>query len=266
MVNSGPFTGMPSGEAGGAIVRALQDKDLAEPQVQYRLRDWCISRQRYWGPPIPMIHCPTCGIVPVPEQDLPVLLPEGGDFRDAGIVGVHRFLERVWRWYTEELPGHPAGDLPREGQILLHRTIQRVTRDLETLSYNTAVAALMACHKALRRYPLRDRYAAESFVVLLSPFAPHLAEELWERLGRPPSVIDTRWPAFDPGLTVEDHVEIAVQVNGRLRETVVVPRDSTEEAVRQAALATERIRTHTRGNALRKVYFVPNRLINLIVG
>ncbi len=425
MVNSGPFDGLPSAEGWTRIVAMLQAKGLGMPRVQYRLRDWCISRQRYWGPPIPMIHCPSCGIVPVPETDLPVTLPdvedfrplgtgvsplarveefhhvacprcggnarrdtdvsdnfldsawyflrypsardpehawhpertrawlpvdfyiggnehavlhlmytrflclafhdlgliefdepfrrfrahgllikdgakmsksrgnvvnpdsyvetfgadtfrmnlmflgpyeEGGDFREAGIVGVHRFLDRVWRWYAEELPRHPVGALPRSAQVKLHQTIEKVGRDLESLSYNTAVAALMECLNELRPQAVRDRFAAEAFVVLLSPFAPHLAEECWEMLGHPPAVIDASWPSFDPALTVEDAVEIAVQVNGKMRGTVTVPRDTGEDAAREAALANEKVAAHLGGGAIRKVIFVPNRLINLIGG
>jgi leucyl-tRNA synthetase len=425
IVNSGPYDGQPSPEAWRGIVAMLGAKGLGEPRVQFRLRDWCISRQRYWGPPIPMIHCEACGIVPVPEADLPVVLPEveefrplgtgvsplarvasfyhvacprcggparrdtdvsdnfldsawyflrypsardgrqawdpeltrkwlpvnfyiggnehavlhlmytrflclafhdmklidfgepfvrfrahgllikdgakmsksrgnvinpdayverlgadsfrmnlmflgpyeeGGDFREAGLVGVYRFLDRVWRWFAEEQPRHPAEALPRPAQIKLHQTIRKVGADLQNLSYNTAVAALMELHNALRAQPVRDRFAAESFAVMLSPFAPHLAEEAWSLLGNRPSVIDARWPVFDPELCVEDSVEVAVQVNGKMRGTVAVGRDTEQEAVQAAVLANERIAAHLAGKEIRKVIFVKNRLMNLIVG
>jgi leucyl-tRNA synthetase len=425
MVNSGPFDGQPSARAWPGILAMLGEKGLGEPRVQFRLRDWCISRQRYWGPPIPMIHCDACGIVPVPEADLPVVLPEtedfrplgtgvsplarvdsfyhttcprcggrarrdtdvsdnfldsawyflrypsardqrqawdpaltrkwlpvdfyiggnehavlhlmytrflclafhdmnltefeepfrrfrahgllikdgakmsksrgnvvnpdayverygadtfrmnlmflgpyeeGGDFREAGLIGVHRFLERVWRWFAEELPGHPEGKLPRPAQIKLHQAIRKIGRDMESLSYNTSVAALMELHNTLRAQPVRDRFAAESFVVLLSPLAPHLAEEAWSMLGHQPSVIDARWPVFDPALCVEDTVEVAVQVNGKMRGTVTVARDVPEDVVKAAVLANEKIAAHAAGREIRKVIFVKNRLMNLIVG
>lgn len=424
MISSGPFDGHPSSQAAHEIVAMLAEKGLGEPRVQYRLRDWCISRQRYWGPPIPMVHCPGCGIVPVPEAELPVLLPEtedfrplgtgipplarvesfyriccprcggaghrdsdvsdnfldsawyflrypsahdrerawdpertrkwlpvsfyiggnehavlhllytrflclalhdlgltpfeepfvrfrahgllikdgakmsksrgnvinpdayvarygadtfrmslmflgayeeGGDFREAGIVGVQRFLERVHRWYTVELPRYPDGNLPDPVLVKLHQTIRKVTLDLDSLSYNTAVAALMECHNVLRSTPLRHRFAAEAFITLLSPFVPHLAEEAWEALGHAPSVIDHPWPAFDPALCIEDTVEVAVQVNGRMRGTVSVERDALEDIVRVAALANARVAAHAGGKAIRQVIFVPNRLINLVV-
>ena len=139
---------------------------------------------------------------------------------------MYRFLDRVWRWYAEELPGQTPGALPHRAQVKLHQVIQKVGRDLETLSYNTAVAALMELHNVLRAQPVRDRFAAESFAVMLSPLAPHLAEEAWSLLGRPPSVIDAPWPVFDPRLCLEETVEVAVQVNGKMRGTVVVARAS----------------------------------------
>jgi leucyl-tRNA synthetase len=425
LVNSGPFDGMESEAAKPAITEMLQGQGLGEPRVRYRLRDWCISRQRYWGPPIPMIYCGACGIVPVPEKDLPVVLPdveefrpegtgvsplakvesfyhvdcpgcggparretdvsdnfldsawyflrypsagdatrawdpdrtrrwlpvdfyiggnehavlhlmytrflymalhemglvpgeepferfrahgllikdgakmaknrgnvvnpdayvreqgadtfrtylmflgpyqEGGDFRDSGIVGVRRFLEKVHRWYVEEIPGYPEGALPREGSIKLHQTIQKVTRDLEVLSYNTAIAALMECMNAIRGFPVQDRFALESFAVMLAPFAPHLGEEIWESLGNPPSIEDARWPEHDAELIVLDSVEVAIQVNGKLRDTVRVARDAEDETVREAALSREKIQAHVKGKTIRKTFHVKNRLVNLIVG
>jgi leucyl-tRNA synthetase len=191
---------------------------------------------------------------------------EGGDFREAGLVGVQRFLERVWRWYAEELPKHPAGELPRPAQIKLHQTIQRIGRDIEALSYNTSVAALMELHNVLRAQPVKNRFAADSFAILLSPIAPHLAEEAWSLLGNTLSIVNTHWPQFDPALCVEDSVEIAAQVNGKMRGTVTVARDSSEDSVRAAILANEKIAAHTAGKEIRKVIFVKNRLMNLIVG
>ena len=429
MKNSAQFDRMESEEAKKKITAWLGERGLGEPRVQFRLRDWCISRQRYWGPPIPMIHCEHCGIVPVPEKDLPVLLPVledfrpegsgdsplarvesfyrvdcpkcggaarrdtdvsdnfldsawyflrypsahdeqhawdpertkkwfpvdyyiggrehsvlhlmytrflclafrdmglvppdpvykgepfkrfrahgllikdgdkmsksrgnvvipdkyveeygadtfrmflmflgpyelGGDFRDSGIIGIRRFLERVHRWYTEELPSLPEGLLAREAEIKLHQTIKKVTTDLESLGYNTAIAALMECHNELRSGPARNRFAAESFVVLLSPFAPHLAEELWATLGHEPSVQDAAWPVFDPNLTVMDTIEIAIQINGKMRDAMPVARDAEEAAVLALALEREKVRSQTAGKAVKKVIYVKNRLMNLIV-
>ncbi len=423
--NSGPFDGAPSQEARAKIVAYLATKGCAEAKVNYRLRDWCISRQRYWGPPIPVIYCDRCGVLAVPERDLPVLLPEtddfrpdasgvaplarvsefyhvacpkcgaparretdvsdnfldsawyflrytstdradvawdrartdrwlpvslyiggnehavlhlmytrflcmafhemgltgfeepfrrfrahgllikegakmsksrgnvvnpdayvaehgadtfrmylmflgpyeeGGDFRDQGIIGIRRFLDRAWRWVVEERPALPKGDLPRSARIRLHQGIAKVSADTESLQYNTAIAALMELLNVLREQSVADSESGEAFVRLLAPYAPHLAEELWAALGRSPSVFDAGWPDFDPALTLTDSVEIAVQVNGKLRETVRVERGSSQETVQAVAVARERVAAHMADKTLRKVFFVPDRLINLVVG
>jgi leucyl-tRNA synthetase len=151
-------------------------------------------------------------------------------------------------------------------QIKLHQMIKKVTRDTEMLQYNTAIAAMMELLNTLRDSSVADRFSAESFVRLLAPYAPHLGEELWVALGNEPSVFDAGWPEFDPALTVEASVEIAVQVNGKLRDTVQVARGSKQEQVQAAALASERVDAHVKGKEVRKVFFVPDRLINFVVG
>jgi leucyl-tRNA synthetase len=423
--NSGPFDGATSEEARVKITAHFESKGTGARRVNYRLRDWCISRQRYWGPPIPIIYCDACGIVPVPEKDLPVVLPEienyvpdesgvsplarakewyhttcpkcggparretdvsdtfldsawyflrypsaeceefawepartkkwlpvnlyiggnehavlhlmytrflcmalhdvgllpfeepfvrfrahgllikdgakmsksrgnvvnpdayvathgadtfrmylmflgpyeeGGDFRDQGIIGIRRFLERAWRWIVEERPRLPGGALPVEAKAKLHRAIEKVTKDSEGLQYNTAIAAMMELLNVLREVPAADRESGEAFVRLLAPYAPHLAEELWSELGHRTSVFEAGWPAFDPALTLAATVEIAVQVNGKLRDAVQVARGSGQEEVQGIASARERVRAHIQGKALRKVFFVPDRLINFVVG
>jgi leucyl-tRNA synthetase len=430
LVNSGPYDGLPSQEAKWRITDDLAEKGLAARKVQYRLRDWCISRQRYWGPPIPMIHCPSCGIQPVPEEDLPVLLPdlehfepdasglpplarskefyettcprchgpahrdpdvndnfldsawyflrypsaqieerawdpeltkkwlpvdmyiggnehavlhlmytrflclafqdmglthfgepfkrfrahgllikegakmsksrgnvvnpdayvaeygadtlrmylmflgpfsEGGDFRDEGIRGIRRFLDRVYRFFADAaaeggaLQKDAEAALPRDVQIKIHQTIKKVTLDIENLSYNTAIAALMELYNTLRDAPRVNRWSLEVLAKLLSPFVPHLAEELWEMLGHEESVFRTEWPEYDPDLTVTDMVEIAIQVNGKLRDTVSLPRDASKEAVLEAALKREKVKGHVEGKNVRKVIHVPNRILNIVV-
>ena len=157
------------------------------------------------------------------------------------------------------------GLLLREVVVKMQKPIKKVTVDCATLGYNTAIAALMECHNQIRPAAVRNRFAAESFVVMLSPFAPHLAEELWASLGHAPTVEDAPWPVFDPALTVEETVEIAVQVNGKMRDAIAISRDAEEAEVRDAALAREKVRSQTAGKELRKVIYVKNRLINLIV-
>ena len=453
MINSGPYDGMNSSECIQRITAELESKELGKAKVLYRLRDWCISRQRYWGPPIPMIHCGKCGIVPVPEEDLPVVLPEiedfrpdtpggkplerhkpfyettcptcggaahrdpdvsdnfldsawyflrypsahddtqawnpeltrrwlpvdlyvggnehavlhlmytrflcmafkdmgliefeepfkkfrahgllikegakmskshgnvitpdeyvdrhgadtlrmylmflgpyteGGDFRDSGIVGIRRFLERAHRFYMDVLEGsadrapetagnasgRSAGrqeasssnggpsrgaDLDKPVAIKLHQTIKKVGDDIEAFGYNTAIAALMELLTELRGAKSVNDFALESFAIMLSPLAPHEAEELWEMMGKSESITSASWPQYDPALTVEDQVEIAIQVLGKLRGTVTIARDASKEAVQAAAEADERIAKHLEGKQLVKVIHVPNRLMNFVV-
>ncbi len=428
MINSGSYDGMPSLDCLRKITADLEGRGVGKATVQYRLRDWCISRQRYWGPPIPMIHCAQCGIVPVPEDQLPVLLPEledfhpnspggkplerykpfyettcpqcagpahrdadvndnfldsawyflrypstdddqrpwdpertrkwlpvdlyvggnehavlhlmytrflcmafkdmglidfeepfkkfrahgllikegakmskthgnvsnpdeyveehgadtlrmylmflgpyaeGGDFRDSGIVGIRRFLDRVHRLYG----GIPAGGNggPRHGPlqkrtaIKLHQTIKKVGEDIHAFSYNTAIAALMELLNEMRAAPALDDFARESFVILLAPFAPHEAEELWELLGHDGTIFSARWPDYDPALTIKDEVEIAIQVMGKLRGTVTVGRDTSKDEVQAAALAEESVARHLAEKTIVKVINVPNRLMNFVI-
>jgi leucyl-tRNA synthetase len=421
LVNSGEFTGVPVDEAKRRITAWLADRGHARPVVNYRLHDWCISRQRYWGPPIPIIYCDACGTVPVPERDLPVELPyvedfkpddtgisplarveswyrvscpscggearretdvsdtfldsawyflrypstdcadvpfdraltekwlpvtsyiggnehavlhllysrfvtmvlhdagllpfeepyekfrahgmivregakmsksrgnvvnpdeyierwgadtfrtylmylgpyeEGGDFRDQSVIGVRRFLDRLWASTAEATTtGAPDPAVLRK----LHQTIKKVTGDIPALSYNTAIAAMMEYINVVRRGErTAHRDEIEPLVQLVAPFAPHLAEELWERLGHQGSVFDAGWPEFDPGLAAEDLVTIAVQVNGKMRGTVQVPNGSGQEAALGAALAEPAIAKFAAG-VPRKVIFVPGRLLNVIV-
>ncbi|UCG76272.1 MAG: leucine--tRNA ligase, partial [Gemmatimonadota bacterium] len=429
LVNSGRFSGLAAEEGGRAIVDWLSERELAEFAVNYRLHDWCISRQRYWGPPIPVIYCETCGTLPVPEEELPVVLPyvedfrpdvggvsplarveeffrmpcptcggearretdvsdtfldsawyflrypstefddrpfdaartrrwlplesyiggeehsvlhllysrfivmvlhdlgllefeepykrfrkhgllirdgakisksrgnvvlpddyierygadtfrtylmflgpyqEGGDFRDRGIAGPERFLYRVWDSVSAALAGAGSGPDAPEPPVerALHRTIKKVTEDLEGLAYNTAIAALMDYVNVIRAEGRTPRLEeVRPLVIMLAPFAPHIAEELWERLGGESSLFDhAEWPSHDPALIEEAEVELPVQVNGKLRATIRVGRGATEEAVQAVALEDENVRRHLRDAAIRKVVYVPDRLINLVVG
>lgn len=227
---------------------------------------------------------------------------QGGDFRDKDIAGVRRFLERVWRWYvgdsgdidaatqdfqaieeaqqtaakpataaktapppTSTRSGDSTGEMPKSAVVKLHQTIRKIGEDIDNLSYNTAIAALMELHNTLKSAGTVTPFAREAFVLLLAPFAPHIAEEIWSTvLGKAPSIFDARWPAFDPALTVEDTVELAVQVNGKLRDRFTVARDADETAVRAEALALPKVQELLAGKEPKKVIVVKGRLVNVI--
>jgi leucyl-tRNA synthetase len=426
LMNSDQFDGLACAEGGRKIVAWLAGRGLATPRVQYRIHDWCISRQRYWGPPIPIIHCERCGPVAVPEKDLPVELPfiedfrpddsgvsplarhkewyfvkcpqcgsegrretdvsdtfldsawyflrypstefsdrpfdpartktwlpvtsyiggnehavlhllysrfvtmvlhdlghvhfdtpfprfrahgmiikdgakmskargnvvvpdayiqewgadtfrmylmflgpfqMGGDFRETGIVGIRRFLDKVWHLAHAAAGGAGGADgaLPADAERKLHQTIRKVTADTETLDYNTAISAMMEYANALREQGAGSRGLVEPLVVMLAPYAPHFAEELWERLGHNQSVFEGRWPAYDERLAAAGDIEIAVQVNGKLRSRLTVPRGMAEDAVVARVLADEAVKRFVDGKPVKKVVYVQDRLVNLVV-
>src|SRR5436309_533169 len=425
LINSAAFDGLACGDAHKRIVAWLAERGLAKAQVQYRLHDWCISRQRFWGPPIPIIYCDVCGPVGVPEKDLPVELPliedfrpddsgvsplarhkewyyvpcpqcgkqgrretdvsdtfldsswyflrypstefddrpfdakrtkawlpvtsyiggnehavlhlmysrfitmalkdlghlafeepyvkfrahgmivkdgakmsksrgnvvvpdeylqkwgadtfrmylmflgpfqEGGDFRDTGIIGIRRFLDKVWAC-AHEAAGAGTRQLPPPVQRKLHQTIKKVSADTESLSYNTAIAAMMEYVNQVREAgsAATTRGAIQPLLILLAPYAPHLAEALWERLGHKDSIFSQRWPSFDDRLTTAEEVEIAIQVNGKLRGRITVPRGATEAQVVARALGEEGVKQFVDGNEVKKTIYVQDRLVNLVI-
>jgi len=425
LVNSAKFDGLPVPAAQHAITTWLAERGAGRAVVNFRLHDWCISRQRYWGPPIPIIYCDDHGAVPVPEKDLPVELPiiddfkpddtgvsplarhetwyhvpcpvcgkrgrretdvsdtfldsawyhlrypstefgdrpfdpartrkwlpvttyiggnehavlhllysrfitmvlhelghlhfdepykrfrahglivkdgakmsksrgnvvipdeyinkwgadtfrmylmflgpfqEGGDFRDEGISGPRRFLDKVWALVGDACRTHSDDEVRHEVLVKYHQTVKRVTEGMEELRYNTSIAALMELVNALRTETCTHRTLVEGLIVMLAPFAPHFAEESWERLGHTTSVFDTRWPEWNEALTVEDNVEVVIQVSGKTRSRVSVPRDAEQGVVVAAAQRDAAVRRFTEGKELRKVVYVPNRLLNLVVG
>ncbi len=442
MVNSGDFDGMEGGKdsaAVEAVVARLESTGEGRPAINYRLRDWLISRQRYWGNPIPAIHCPTCGLIPVPVEDLPVKLPMdvditkgetladhpefyevtcpqcGGNarretdtmdtftcsswyylrytdardddvawasdkadywmpvdqyiggiehailhllysrfftkvFRDmgmvasgepftnlltqgmvkldgatmsksrgnvippeeviarygadtlrgyilfisppekdldwsnAGVEGMWRFLNRVWRLVDDlaELAGSGACGVAAAGdpdtmalRRAVHTAIRRVDKDVVRFQFNTALSAVMELVNAAYDYR-RDRApgshdlalvreTADTVVLLLAPFAPHFAEELWQVvLGHEGSVHRQEWPVYDPSAAAVDEIEIAVQVNGKVRDRIVVPVDADEDLVKATALAAEKVAASLAGLEVLKVVVVPGKLVSVV--
>jgi leucyl-tRNA synthetase len=190
---------------------------------------------------------------------------EGGDYRAEGIQGPHGFLHRLWDTVVSSDPSAtPDGDVERK----VHQTIKQVTEQLPELGYNTAVAALMECLNTVRAGGrTAARAEVEPLVVMVAPFAPHMAEELWERLGHAGSIFDgANWPLYDEAKLVEDTVTLAVQVNGKLRGSIDVAKDAAEADVIAAARADENVARHLHGTTERRVIHVNGRLVNFVVG
>ena len=192
---------------------------------------------------------------------------EGGDYQDRGIAGPHGFLHRLWESVVPEDGDLPEGAADPAVERKLHQTIKRVTEQVPALRYNTAIAAMMEYLNAARaggRVPTRCE--VEPLVCLVAPFAPHMAEELWQRLGHEGSIFDgANWPAYDPAKCVEQQARVAVQVNGRVRGTVSVPVGADRDAVVAEAMNEPNVARHLEGMDVRRVIHIPDRLLNLVV-
>jgi leucyl-tRNA synthetase len=190
-----------------------------------------------------------------------------------GVEGVHRFLSRVWRLLiddrAEEMKlADTVKDVEpeRETQRLLHVTIKKVTQDLDEMGFNTAIAAMMEFSNHLTGLKVRPRKVLETFVLILSPFAPHLAEELWSVLGHHPTLAYEPWPRFEGALTKSDQVEVPIQVNGKLRARITVSADIDDDSLKKLALADEHVLSFVAGKQVRKVIVVPKKLVNIVIG
>ena len=421
MVNSGFLNGMTVKDAIPAMKKWVTDEGIGHPKTNFKLRDWVFSRQRYWGEPIPMVNCPTCGWVPLPEEQLPLLLPqvesyeptddgespiskitdwvnttcpkcggaaqretdtmpqwagsswyflrymdphnkeafaspealqywspvdwynggmehttlhllysrfwhkflydeglvptkepyakrtshgmilgEGGekmsksrgnvvnpndiveqygadtlrvyimfigDFTKAAawssnaVAGCRRFLDRVWNLASEPLTGD---EISRDNEKEIHRAIRKVSSDIDEMKFNTAIAQLMSLvNQFYAKKPTRGDIRV--LLQLLSPFAPHICEELWQIQGFEGLASEAEWPEHDEAKMADTEKTIAVQINGKLRSTVVVPADSSVEVVSAAALADKKIAGYVEGMEIVKTINVPNKLINFIL-
>ena len=437
MINSGPLDGLDILEATEKMKDLMEEKGMGKRTVSYSIRDWLISRQRYWGAPIPIVHCPKDGVVLVPEDQLPVVLPKldsyepSGDGRsplarvpefvnttcpkcggpaeretdtmdgfacsswyflrfadprnnaesfdpekvkywlpvddyiggaehavmhllyarmwtkvmaDAGMIefdepfkrlrnhgmilapdgqkmskskgntiepdilinegygadsirimelfigpwnqsaawsvegmgGSYRFLQRIWTLIQEYQAATEVGERqPFEERLLkvTHRTIKKVGSDLEVLSFNTAIAAMMEMVNELYKIKSEERYAnkptwrfaLESLLQLLAPFAPHITEELWSQMGHADSIHTSQWPAYDEQYLKSDTVTIVVQVNGKLRSQLELPSGSDQATVEAAVRADDKVITALAGKPIKKTVYVPNKLVSLVV-
>ncbi len=432
MVNSGPLSGTPGEEAFDKAVAYLEERTIGERAVNYRLRDWLISRQRYWGAPIPIIHCPKCGSVAVPEEDLPVRLPDdvewlptgesplklhptwrftqcpkcggkaeretdtmdtfmcsswyhlrylspdydeypfdpkeyeywmpvdiytggiehatmhliytrffhkacrdlgitkgkepmlqlrnqgmvlgednekmsksrgnvispddlveeygadtvraylmffarwelGAPWNSSGIEGSIRWLRKVWYTFLEPADNERVANEKtiRNLRRKLHQTLEAVTRDFETLNFNTIVSGLMelinemTTAKALGAFGTDAWKEAESiYMRMLAPVCPHIAEEIWMQTGHHYSIHNQTWPQIDVEATKEERITLIIQVNGKLRDRLMVPADITEEQAKHAAIDSENVQNYIGGKEPKKLIYVPGRLVNIVV-
>jgi leucyl-tRNA synthetase len=217
------------------------------------------------------------------------------EWQDSGIVGYSRFLNRLWdlvvgyqdafqRVAPRAVDAARLDGLWADVHRRVHATTKKVTRDIEERwRFNTAIAAVISLLNDVQKLPLREsygegdgddalgefallRFAAERIVQLVAPFVPHFAEELWTRLGHEPSIFEHGWPEWDEELAKAEEVEVPVQVNGRVRDRLVVERDEDEETVREMALELENVQRHVEGREIRRVIVVPNRIVNVVVG
>ncbi len=431
MFDSGPLTGTPAEEAFDRTVAWLEQKGAGKKTVSFRLRDWLISRQRYWGAPIPIVYCPEHGAVPVPEDQLPVLLPDdvewlptgesplklhatwkhttcprcggpaeretdtmdtfmcsswyhlrylsphyddgpfdpaeyrywmpvdtytggiehatmhliytrffhkacrdigivqgdepmtklrnqgiilgedsekmsksrgnvvapdelvdrygadtvraylmffarwdlGGPWNSRGIEGTSRWLRRVWSMFTEEAEGGTASqEVIDRLRRKVHQTLKQVTRNFDDFSFNTVVAALMELHNEMSQSRTDGaagtpawREAQEIYIKMLAPVAPHIAEELWERIGGQGSIHVQPWPEVDEKAAAAEEITLVVQVNGKLRDRVTVPVGIADDEARRLALESEGAKKFVEGKEVKQVIVVPGRLVNIVV-
>ncbi len=185
------------------------------------------------------------------------------------IVGVHRFLQRLWRNFVDDETGELKVNSDRTDEALkrkLHKTIKRVTDSMDAMAFNVAIAALIELNNDLVALEKVPREVAENMLPLLAPSAPHICEELWQRMGHEDSISTADWPEHDPALLIEDTIEYPVQVNGKLRGKVTVPADADDAEIEAAARADENVAAHIEGKAVRKIIVIKGRLINIVVG
>jgi leucyl-tRNA synthetase len=188
------------------------------------------------------------------------------EWNDHGIEGVHRFLKRAWHWlsmYNGRWNGSPSKEMLQQRHIL----IKNVTERLEGLRMNTIVSSFMEfVNEVTSMSEAPDKETVEAFLIAIAPFAPHFAEELWQRTGHQPSIFFQKWPQWDEAYTTSDTVTLAVQINGKLRGTILIKAEAPEDAVLEAATKDPTITRYLGGKRIRKKVYVKNRILNLVVG
>ncbi|MBT6067640.1 class I tRNA ligase family protein, partial [bacterium] len=178
-----------------------------------------------------------------------------------GIIGIRRFLEKVYK-YSTNLKEADKDD--EEVTKILHKTIKKVTEDIENLSFNTAIASMMEFMNTVTKLNI-TKDSLNKFLILLAPFAPHICEEINEEIGNKETIFNNKWPKYDEKLIIDDKITIAIQVNGKLRDTIIVNRGISEKDIKKQALDLPKIKKFIDGNEIKKFIYVPNKLINLVV-
>jgi leucyl-tRNA synthetase len=190
-------------------------------------------------------------------------------FKQEGVKGVFRFLEKVWRLAQEkdliDCGAGRCGEVPKEIPPVLHKTIKKVGEDIETLSYNTAIAQMMIFVNEATKHKVLPKGAFKKFLIILAPFAPHIAEELWSQVGGEDSIFNQSWPEYNPEMVQDNLIEMPIQVNGKVRDKIKVSVDISEDEAKEKALASEKIKKHIEGKEIKKVIFVKGRLISVVV-
>ncbi|MCK4602762.1 MAG: class I tRNA ligase family protein, partial [Phycisphaerae bacterium] len=187
-----------------------------------------------------------------------------------GVEGVHRFLGKLWRAVIDQDNGNLCDQIQEakadeETTRLLHQTIKKVGEDVETFGFNTAISQMMIFVNHLGRLKVRPRDIVEKFILILAPFAPHITEELWQRLGHDSTLAYEPFPGYDEQLVREKEIELAVQVLGKIKDRIVVAADATEEQIKEKALASEKVSAAIAGKQIKKVIVIKSRLVNIIV-
>jgi len=187
-----------------------------------------------------------------------------------GVEGVHRFLQRAWRVIIDEDTGELAEQVKEteadeETLRLLNQTIKKVGDDIESFGFNTAISAMMIFVNHLNKQTVRPKAVIEKFVLILAPFAPHIAEELWEKLAHTESLAYKSWPEYDKELIKEKEIELAVQVNGKIKDRIVVAAEADDEQIKQKALTCEKVIAAMAGKEPKKIIVIKSRLVNIVV-
>jgi leucyl-tRNA synthetase len=190
---------------------------------------------------------------------------QGGDFTDRGMGGVHRFLNRLWNLLLRNVGNLQLAAPPRKERQDLHRTIQKVSEDLQSLKYNTAIAALMEYLNTLQSRSVLYEEEVVNLLLMLAPFAPYITEDLWQRLGKPYSIHQQAFPQADPDLLIREKVSVALQINGRTRGQLELSPNASEEEAVEAAKQLPSVQSHLREASIKRVVYVPSRIINIVI-